>query len=290
MTAINSSGSIAFSGMITTTHGISGTLGIGVFLAAPAGGISTVAAPGDPAPGGGTFDYTAQPAMNDNGDIAFTGHVAGTPCLKPSQRYVIGCVNDLFVRRGHAATIVRIVGVGQPAPGGGVFSDIVYPVINSAGDILFRAVVNTDSGAGAGYFLSRAGQIIAIARTGDAMPGGGSFTTAAGQPGNWDLNDRGDVAFSAALDTFDGLFGQWGIADQGIYVWRSGGLSLVVRSGDFVPEGEIAALQPDLYLGSPDPFSGAQINNVGEILFQAIVITGAVEGGYTGGTILYVKK
>ena len=34
-------------------------------------------APGDPAPGGGTFDYTYNPWINDRGDVAFGGHVAG---------------------------------------------------------------------------------------------------------------------------------------------------------------------------------------------------------------------
>jgi hypothetical protein len=288
MTSINSSGMVAFSGMIPTNQGISGDLGVGVFLASPAGDISTVAAPGDPAPGGGTFDFATEPAMNDIGDIAFAGHVAGTPCLATiPQSTIINCVADLFVRRGRTGTIARIAGVGQPAPGGGVFADTRYPVINNGGDVLFLAVVNTDSGPASGYFLSRGGETSAIARPGDSMPGGGHFTAAAYQPGNWDLNDRGDVAFSAGLDSHDNLFGQFGLADQGLYTWRDGVLSLVVRSGDGVPGGEeIVLLEPLAGFGDSSPFSGAQINNLGEVLFQALV----VGGPHFLDCVLYVKK
>jgi hypothetical protein len=287
LAAINNAGAVAFSGMISTPQGISGTLGIGVFVASPAGSISTVAAPGTPAPGGGTFDFATEPAMNNAGDIVFTGHVAGTPCLATiPQTRLIGCVRDLFVKRAATGTVERIAGVGRAAPGGGVFRDIRYPVMNERGDILFRAALLTDAGLETGYFLSRDGEILTIARVGDPMPGGGSFVGVSFQPGNWDLNERGDVAFSAQLDTFDNVLGEFGLADQGLYTWRNGVVTLVIRSGGGVPGGEVVALEPPEFLGNSAPFSGAQINNSGQVLFQAAVL--GENGSFDG--ILYVQQ
>jgi hypothetical protein len=78
--ATGSDGSIAFGGIIDTTAGISGSLGKGVFQATPTGAISTVAAPGTPAPGGGAFDFAGDPTIGGAGDIGFDGHVRGRPC------------------------------------------------------------------------------------------------------------------------------------------------------------------------------------------------------------------
>lgn len=273
LTGMNSAGTIAFNGMIPTTHGISGTLGVGVFVAARNGQISSVAAPGDPAPGGGTFDFASEPAINAAGDVAFGGHVAGRPCLTTvPQTVAIGCVRDLYVRRGSSGAIERIAGVGEPAPGGGTFRDLRQPVINVSGDVLFRAVLDTDTGVSTGYFLSRGGIVLAIAREGDPMPGGGHFVGTSFQPGNWDLNDRGDVAFSATLDTFDNVYGEYGVSDQGLFTWQNGVTSLVIRSGAAVPDGQVVALAPADFVGGSGPFSGAQINDSGAILFQAFVI------------------
>ena len=289
LTSINEQGKIAFAGMIETTAGISGTFGIGVFLTALDGRIETVAAPGMPAPGGGTFDYAAEPALSKLGDIAFTGHVAGTPCLTSvPQTQVIGCVRDLFVRRAGQNAVQRLAAVGQPAPGGGVFRNIREPVINGRGDILFRAVVTTDDRTETGYFLSRGGGIVSIARTGDRMPGGGNFVATSAQPGNWDLNERGEVAFSARLDTFDSLFGEFGIPDQGLYRWSEGIRSLVVRSGSPTTGGEIVLLGPLSYAfqGVALPFSGAQINDGGQVLFHASVLR---DNGFID-EVLYVRE
>jgi hypothetical protein len=247
--------------------------------------ISPIAAPGTPVPGGGTLDYAADPTMNDVGDIAFTGHLAGRPCLTNiPQTASIGCVRDLFARDARTRAIRRVIGAGDQAPGGGIFRDIRQPVLNTRGDILFRAVIIADGGVQqTGYFLSRGGNIVSLARTGDAMPGGGAFLRAASQTGNWDLNDVGDVTFSAALDT---LSEETGFRDHGLYRWSNGALSLVIRSGDALPAGIVFALQPEGLLGIASPFSGAAINNGGDVLFQAAVITpeGVLE------TVLYVRE
>ena len=96
------------------------------------------------------------------------------------------------------------------------------------------------------------------------MPGGGNFVNAAAQYGNWTLNDSGDVAFSALLDT-DSL----GLdsSDMGLYAWSGGSLRLVARTGmNFPGVGTLIKLAPEFVFGLP--FSGALINVRGDIVFQ----------------------
>src|SRR3954447_11956075 len=130
-------------------------------------------------------------------------------------------------------------------------------------------VVDTGVGIFLGVFLARGGQVEAIAREGTAMPGGGRFLSGGFQPGNADLNDRGDVAFSATLDTDDNGDG---LLDQGLYRWTSGKLTVVVRTGVVLPAGQVIALQPRALLGTFDPFTGSAINHARRVLWQATVV------------------
>ncbi|MGH3712804.1 MAG: DUF7453 family protein [Micromonosporaceae bacterium] len=271
--SINDRGTVAFAGMIPTEHGIEGDLGVGVFTAAASGTIGAVVVPGDPAPGGGRFDFADQPTVNASGDLAFGGHVAGTPCtLSVPQDIVIGCARDLYLRPAASGQVRRVVALGDAAPGGGVFRSVLFPVINGAGDVLFRAVLETDGGLERGLFLARGAELVAVARIGQPAPGGGRLLQLASQPGNWDLNDRGDATFSATLDTADN---PEGLPDQGLYRWTDGQLSLVVRSGTPLAGGaEIVVLQPPEFIGSLSPFSGALINNARQVLFAALVRVG----------------
>src|SRR6266550_928772 len=81
-TAINNRGDIVFSGIVPGA-GPPGSmgLGLGLFLADEHDTISSVVRPGDPAPGGGTFDVAINGSINNGGDIAFGGHVAGEECV-----------------------------------------------------------------------------------------------------------------------------------------------------------------------------------------------------------------
>lgn len=271
--SLNDHGAVAFSGMIETRQGISGGLGVGVFLAAPTGPITPVVVPGDPAPGGGRFDLADQPTLNGRGDLAFGGHLAGTPCeLALPQEIVIGCARDLFFREAGSGLVRRLVALGDAAPGGGIFRATRFPVINAAGDVLFQATVETDDGLERGLFLAREGAITAVARVGQQAPGGGRFTRLSFQPGNWDLNDRGDVSFSVSLDTDAN---EDGLVDQGLYRWTDGALTVIARSGTPISGGgEIVVLQPPDFIGSPAPFSGALINNHRQAFFAALVRVG----------------
>jgi hypothetical protein len=73
-TAINNEGVIASSQMVRRADG---SRYIGLFRVDSAGRVSTVAVPGDPAPGNGVFDYAAEPSINTDGAVAFLGPCPG---------------------------------------------------------------------------------------------------------------------------------------------------------------------------------------------------------------------
>jgi hypothetical protein len=272
-TSINDRGVVAFSGIVPTPHGVSDGIGMGVFLAQPDGSIRGAVVPGDPAPGGGTFDYAAIPSINGTGDVAFTGHVTGTACESGApQEIFIGCFRDLFVWRAGDGRVERLVSLGAGAPGGGVFLDVLNPVMGDNGDVLFVGVVGYAGGAFVGVFTVHDGQVQSVAREGDAMPGGGRFLAAGLLPGSADINDRGDVAFSATLDTDDNGDG---LLDQGLYRLIAGKLTVVVRTGVELPSGQVVSLSPIGAIDSFLPLSGAALNHSRRLLWQATVVDGA---------------
>src|SRR5262249_14447167 len=119
----------------------------------------------------------------------------------------------------------------------------------------------TDSQA---IFLWSAGQLISIARQGDAMPGGGHLVSAAFNPGDYDINSQGDIAFNALLDT----------GDEGVFLWSHGSLSLVAKTGTVIPGvGTIASL--DQY-GTGLPNGYVHINDPGQVAFAAVLTDGNV--------------
>jgi hypothetical protein len=113
--------------------------------------------------------------------------------------------------------------------------------------------------------------IVPVVRPGDAMPGGGRVVTAALQPGNFTINEREQVAFSARLDEdADGD----GVADGGVYLWDGGTIRVVARSGDIAEDvGILQQFSPVLF-GNDRPFSGAVVNDDGEVLFSATTRAG----------------
>lgn len=112
-----------------------------------------------------------------------------------------------------APVVRRVVMAGQPAPGGGTFDrfsveslPIVAPM-NSRGQVAFFATV-VRGRASEGFFLASEGRVIKIAVDGDRAPGGGTFTGFGRHP-IAALNDKGSVAFAAAVAggrTVEGIF------------------------------------------------------------------------------------
>jgi hypothetical protein len=266
---LNNQGAIAFAGIVPTTAGISGNLGVGVFQADATDRITRVAAPGDPEPGGGKFDFAQNPWINDVGDVAFGAHVSGEPCIDfdvpQSQR--IFCAESVYVRERATGTIRSIAHQGAPAPGGGVFRLAFGPVVNNRGEILFIGDLTPAPGTGTalGVFLHTGSRTISVARPGDPLPGGGSLAAASFFVSNYDLNDRGDIAFNASLDT----------GEQGLYVRRSEDhrLVLVAKTRTQIPG--VGTIQDFDLQGQGRPSSGAMINNRGQVLFGANLTNGS---------------
>ena len=276
LATINNGGDVVFAGIINTDHGINVEpitgLGVGVFLQDRQGALTSVAVPGDPAPGGRTFDFAQNPWINDAGSIAFGAHVAGDPCDDfgaPQDQRII-CGESIYFKPAPKGPIVSIAHQGDPAPGGGVFNIAFGPVLNSRGDILFIGDLGTDPhgfGPG-GVFLFTKGRLEAVARPGDAMPGGGHFATSSPLIQNYGINNGGDVTFDAALDT-----GPAEAPDTGLYVSSGGVVQLVARTGTVIPGvGTVAGILNSL--GFTFPSGGCTINNRGQVLFSALLTGG----------------
>jgi hypothetical protein len=287
---INDAGTIAFVGIIPATIGPGASVGLGQgdFLLDRHGHLSKVVRPGDPAPGGKTFDWAQNPWVNNRGDVAFGAHVKEDPCIQfgasfPATLTQIFCAESVYFRDGHTGAIRAIATQGGPAPGGATFSYAFGPVLNAGGDVAFAGAfpasppgtgidpVNNDNNIG--VFLNRNGQNIPVARPGDPMPGGGHLVTAGFFTIDLGLNNQGVVAFSAKLDTD---VNHVGFNDTGLYTWSRGTLSLVARTGTVIPGvGTIQALLSPGEEGSTSPFGGGEaINEHGQIVFQAALTDG----------------
>jgi hypothetical protein len=266
-THINNQGEMALSGIFSTTQGISGNLGNGVFFRDQYGTIHNVASPGDPAPSGRTFDFAINPSLNDNGDVAFAGHVAGDECVDFGipQSVWIDCGTSVYLRRS-SGQILSIALQGESAPGGGTFRLAYAPFINNRGDIVFMGDLTAAPAYGSdlGVYLYADGVTRPIARPGDAMPGGGVLRKATNYGyGNHSINDRSEIAFNGYLDTTTD-----GASDTGLYVWRRGHLHLVARTGSVLPG--IGTVKSVLYGGS----NGTIINDRSQVMFLAQLTDG----------------
>jgi hypothetical protein len=272
-TAINNKGDIVFSGIIATEAGPPDSMGFGVglFVADKHGTISSVVRPGDLAPGGGTFDVATNGSINNGGDIGFGGHVAGEECVNIGSP--LACGESVYLKDAAKGTIQSIAHQGDQAPGGGVFRLAFGAVVNSRDDVVFIGDLTPapDVGQALGVFLFSQGTTIAVARPGDAMPGGGTFVTAGFFDATYDLNQRGDVSFAASLDTDVNADG---IADSGVYLFSKGSVQLVARTGTVIPGvGTIAYLGLAPFVPTPVG-TGGIINERGQVLLFATLSNG----------------
>jgi hypothetical protein len=286
---INNHGDVAFGGVVQTSAGIHvpgepyGGLGIGLFLADRGNRISALVQPGDPAPGGGTFDFAYEAWINDGGDIAFIGHVAGEEAAIPGfppQSDLIDALGSLYVRDA-GGTIRSVAHAGDPAPGGGVFRQVPFLSMNNRGDIAFIGDLTPapDVYGALGVFVaSRGGSITAVARPGDAMPGGGHLVSASPVNSNSHINDAGDVVFTGTLDSdvdADGTL------DTGVFRWSRGRIDAIARSGTVIPGvGTIYQFTATSITFPPPasvvPIAGLTSNNAGQVIFEATLTDGSV--------------
>ena len=288
--SINNGGVIAFNGIVVTDRGVHVPgedyvgLGTGIYLAGAHDRITAVVAPGDPAPGGGRFDYAAEPWINDGGDVAFGAHVAGEDSVIqgfPPQAQQISALTSLYVRSAAGAPPSApscIPATRRPAAAR--FRQVFHSIMNNRGDIAFAGDLTPPPRAqqSVGVFLFTCGRIVPVARPGDPMPGGGNVVVASLVGGNIGINNRGDVAFSVLLDSD---LDDDGTLDTGLFQWSRGRVTLIARSGTAIPGvGTVAQLAAVQLVFPPPPFvtpvSGARINDRGQVVFQATMTDGAV--------------
>ena len=207
--ALNDVGDVAF---LATLRRGRDTLD-GIYLAAR-GQLTKVVAAGDPAPGGGSFAALAAPVLNAGGTIAFAAVVEGGPNQ-----------GGIFVTGGNNA-LRQVVGAGNAAPGGGVFTRISEHVgIEDSGRVAFGAFLG-QGGPRAGVFTIADGTITPVALLGAAAPGGGKFAAFGDAPS---LAPDGRLAFIAAIDGGSGT--------TGVYAGGPDGVVRVAGPGDAVAGG-----------------------------------------------------
>jgi hypothetical protein len=127
-----------------------------------------------------------------------------------------------------AQSSVRAVALaGDPAPGGGTFEHFgveALPIVapaNSKAQVAFFATL-LRSTASEAFFLAGKSRTIRVVAEGDPVPGGGTFSGFGRHPIPA-LNERGDVAFAAAV--------VGGRTVEGIFVRESRGLRPIVLTG-----------------------------------------------------------
>jgi hypothetical protein len=269
--SINNIGDVVFPGIVPSTAGrCPGGLGLGIYKVNPQGRIQKVMEPGDKAPGGGRFDMAFNPSINDRGDTAFGAHVAGEECLGAGE---CTCFESVYFKSGASDNLVSVAHQGDPAPGGGTYRIAFGASLNNKGSFVFIGDLTPapDFGQTLAVYLYEGGKTRRVAGPGDPMPGGGNFATASFQIGNYDINDKGEVSFLAALDTSTGLD-----PDTGVYVRNGKGvIVLVARTGTVIPGlGTVAHIRHPYNVGAPTPSSSALLSNDGKVVFVVTLTDG----------------
>ncbi|HKA91124.1 MAG TPA: choice-of-anchor tandem repeat NxxGxxAF-containing protein [Haliangiales bacterium] len=178
--ALNGKGSVVF-GAVVEGRAVPGGLFVG-----KSGAIRMLVGAGEDTPDGGIFaKFSERVAVNDAGLVAFNAILKGAPI--PGAIYVV----DDRVR--------RIAGLGDAAPGGGVFSHFgLWPSLSAAGAVVFAASV--DGGASpVAVFVAGRGATARVSAVGDALPGGGTLVSFGLYPFAA-ASAAGAVTFAAAPD------------------------------------------------------------------------------------------
>lgn len=178
--AMNERGAVAFAAALTGGKATSG------IFTAQNNKIAAVALSGAAAPdiAGATLAQFEPPAINDGGDVAF---------LATTRRGRESGETIYLRRRGE---LVKLVGSGDAAPGGGIFASFGNPSLNNKGEIAFAAIVEQGPVLGGVFMGTRANDLRLVLGAGSPSPTGGIFARFSER---LDLNDAGTIALSAVL-------------------------------------------------------------------------------------------
>ena len=161
-------------------------------------------------------------------------------------------------------TVRPILLAGQPAPGGGTFTEFSDPALNGRGDLAFAALSTSSSGQAAVYLWNGTGTTVLVQR-GRPAPSGGEFRAF----NDVILNDRQTVVFLG--QTTDRA------AHQGLYLARAGTIAPIVVTGQPAPSGGVFTdfANPTINAQDAVAFVGRMTGGGQEGIFSA------TEGGIT---------
>ncbi len=242
---------------------------------------------GDPAPGGGVFFNLDVPSLGPQGQVVFHGGTTAFPSTSGLFEFANGTITplladgtiantgesitpqtsrllangDLIVANAFGGSLyrfsngvlTRLVGTGDPAPGGGVFSFLQLPAINSSGQIAFEGFTSTGAD---GIFLFSNGVVTKIITSNDVFPDGVPF----GFPFPPAISDSGQVVFGGISNS---------LADSGLFSFANGQLTIPVPRLALLPNGSVLN---SVFISS--------VNNAGQIAFSAITEPGNDQGQF----------
>jgi len=179
------------------------------------GQIRSIAHIGDPAPGGGTFQYAYAAKVNNSGQIVFLGALAAHP--KGTGHLPLDSNSGVFLHSGDKN--IALVRPGDALPGGGRLATAGFFTIdvwiNNAGVVSFSAQLDTSTGGvpDTGLYTWSSGTLTLVARSGTVIPGVGTIQAlqppvAVGAPypvSGAAINDRGQIVFQATLTAGRGV-------------------------------------------------------------------------------------
>lgn len=154
-----------------------------------------------------------------------------------------------------------VAAASSPAPGGGTYDKFGTETqanaasVNAAGDVAFFAKLSRSESDEA-LFLSRAGRVLPIARTGQPVSLGGTLTGFGDHPMPA-LNASGDVASAVTIEG--------GRATDAVLLRSHNGVSVIAQSG---------VKSPGIAGGSFFAFGGTALNNANDVAFLATVRRG----------------
>ncbi|MEW6212676.1 MAG: choice-of-anchor tandem repeat NxxGxxAF-containing protein [Acidobacteriota bacterium] len=232
---------------------------INMLLLYSQGELSQIVKEGDTTPVGTVFKGCGfgQPAINNNGDIAFHA------CAETAG----GSFNDgVFIYSNGVGR--RVIVSGDPSPFGGPFVLNFFPAqavqLNDNGDVLFRAGVRlNESTEKQGLFLSTSSGFTRILFDGDPMPAGGIIMP--NTFANSDFNNKGEVTFSVRLSD--------GSSDSGIFHYSDGRIEKLMAEGDPSPLG--GKFSPLVDPEGRESFPTPRINENGTVAFKVRVTDGS---------------
>jgi hypothetical protein len=208
------------------------------------GQLSPVILKADPVPelAGKTFGMLGPAAINDAGDIVFSGFLYGVP---------EGPYAAIFMASG--ATLRRLVDTESEAPGapGQRFTTFTVVRVNNRGDIAFAALLDNKGPVRDGIFLLTDGVLKTVVLSNQPLMAGTREGFA--YPHYLSLNNLGDVVFvGGSVRSGSGrLYG------RAVFLFSGGSIAPVAQVGQSVPNSDLVL----------EALSGPSINDRNEVVF-----------------------